>query len=112
MQKIKMQMDIEKIANHYGVKQFEKAQEEIGELTTALARFKQKTTPKHAANLIEEIADVEIMLTHLKYLFDIEQQVDVVKLQKIERTLKRIKEEQEQGEKSRVKVRYTVRVAK
>ena len=44
------------------------------------------------ANLIEEVADVEIMLTQVKYLLGINERVERAKFFKVERQMKRIEE--------------------
>ena len=76
------------IAEHYGVEhQTNKAIEELSELTRALARGDRD-------NFIEELADVDIMLTQLCYLHKIYPK-DIIRVEnrKLERQLKRIKEE-------------------
>lgn len=76
------------IADHYGVEhQTNKAIEELSELTRALARGDRD-------NFVEELADVDIMLTQLCYLHKIyPEEIIRVENRKLERQLKRIKEE-------------------
>ena len=58
-----------KAINTFGEsQQIIKAMEELGELTTALARYFTKN--ESYRNINEEIADVEIMLTQLKIIFN------------------------------------------
>lgn len=74
--------DIKKIVSHFGdVLQVEKAREELVELITALTR-------KDIDNIIEEIADAEIMLEQLKYIYNCIDDVETIKQCKIDRTLK------------------------
>jgi NTP pyrophosphatase (non-canonical NTP hydrolase) len=73
-----------KALDHFGDKsQISKAIEEMAELTTELAR--QQNSKGMSINIIEEIADVAIMLEQLKYIFG-EPLVSV----HIERKLKRL----------------------
>ena len=76
------------IATHYGKEhQLEKCKEELNELIEAL----DGSSDTHLA---EEIADVEIMISQIKYLRNIStEQVDVVKKYKIQRQLRRIENE-------------------
>ena len=79
--------DLKYIADHYGLEgQTEKCKEELNELIEAL----DGSSDTHLA---EEIADVEIMISQIKYLRNIpDEQVDVVKKYKIQRQLRRIKD--------------------
>lgn len=81
--------DLKFIANHYGLKhQLVKCKEELVELIEALGGSSD-------THIVEEIADVEIMLSQIKYLRDIpDEQVDVIKQYKISRQLTRIAKEQ------------------
>lgn len=96
--------DIHKIADHYG---FESQSiiliEEVAELTQAITKYKRYSEEglqsirnmKSGAicrNLVEEIADVEIMLEQIKYLLNItDEDTSEIKSTKIERTLEFIK---------------------
>lgn len=77
--------DITNIADHYGLEhQLGKCKEELGELIEAIDSTNDEA-------IIEEIADVEIMLSQIKYLRDIpDEQVDVIKKYKIQRQPQRI----------------------
>ena len=74
--------------------QVDMAIEEMSELTKALLKerrnektevIKSSAPLQFILNIIEEIADVEIMLEQLKMIFDCESQVDEMKSYKIER---------------------------
>lgn len=74
---------ITKIANHFGLEnQKLKTIEECSELITAISR-------NEVGNIIEEIADVYIMLQQLIYLYDSEEEVDEFIESKINRTIER-----------------------
>lgn len=84
---MQQQDQINAIAEHYGwASQRKKALEELAELIRALALDDQE-------NIVEEIADVEIMTAQLKHLMNCEKQVEEVKHYKINRQLSRIAEE-------------------
>lgn len=73
------------IADYYGLEgQTKKCEEELNELIEALGG-------SNNTHLAEEIADVEIMISQIKYLRNIpDEQVDVIKQYKIQRQLRRI----------------------
>lgn len=77
--------DLKYIADHYGLEnQLGKCKEELNELIEALGGSSN-------IHVVEEIADVEIMISQIKYLRDIpDEQVDVIKEYKIQRQLQRI----------------------
>ena len=77
---------IKLIADHYGLgNQKEKTLEELFELGNAL-------THNDVPNIAEEIADVEIMLSQLKYLIKCDTAVETIKESKLNRQLRRIEE--------------------
>ena len=84
------------IAEHYGYEsQSAQLTEECAELIQALSKYRRARDSmmlqRAHANIIEEMADVEIMLEQIKYLLKItEYQIAGVKQRKIERTLDRI----------------------
>lgn len=80
--------DLKYIADHYGLEhQQGKCEEELNELIEALGSSSN-------THLVEEIADVEIMISQIKYLRNIPtEQLDVVKKYKIQRQLRRIAKE-------------------
>jgi NTP pyrophosphatase (non-canonical NTP hydrolase) len=93
---------IRKIINHYGhTTQFNKAVEELAELTRALVRDDRN-------NVIEEIADVYIMLEQLKIMGGISDDlINYVIDQKLNRTIERIDhEDQKVNHKCVISCRY------
>ena len=85
------------IANYYGLKnQISKSIEELAELIRALATGT-------SGEVVEEIADVEIMVYQLKYLYGIETAVGEAIEQKLKRQMKRI-ERREPTEKFKAMV--------
>ena len=90
-------------AKHYGYEaQSNQLVEECAELIQAVSKYRRATAgvgqpvaeDKKAIaleNLIEEIADVEIMLEQIKYLLQIpEDELEAVKLYKVNRTRERM----------------------
>jgi NTP pyrophosphatase (non-canonical NTP hydrolase) len=66
------------------------AQEEAAELIQAINKFwRYPLDPKKKDDLIEEIADVEVMLEQLRLIFD-EDEIDKVKAFKCERLWKKM----------------------
>lgn len=85
-----LKSDISKILLHFGHRnQKIKAIEEMGELITALARnLGDKNTNLVVENVIEEIADVEILLEQLHLIFDHNSAfINLVKNRKVKRTI-------------------------
>lgn len=72
--------------NIFGAKnQLRQTQEECAELIVAINKyFRSENAPEHYIGLIEEIADVEIMIEQLKLIFD-KESIRLMKNQKIER---------------------------
>lgn len=70
-----MMVGFEDIINHFGVnRQSRQAMEECGELIQAINKMLRYPNDEvKRLELIEEIADVLIMITQLKIIFDIEQ---------------------------------------
>ena len=64
-----LEMAIEK----YGEKQLDQAQEELAELIVAISKHKRNANKLTIANIIEEIADVRIMLKQVMMLLNIEE---------------------------------------
>lgn len=87
------------IIEHYGAeKQSLKSCEELGELIRSISRLVFNHSKENLDNLKEEIADVLIMVEQLKYLYGIiDSDIDSIITQKLNRTLKRIKEEVKNG---------------
>lgn len=83
-----MKEKLKTLADHYGLtNQLHQTQEECGELVQAISKYRRN---KDIKGLVEEIADIEIMTSQLKYLMQIEQEVADMKAFKVERQLGRI----------------------
>ena len=87
---------IENIAKYYGLKpQLDILQEECAELIQAVCKFKRGNYNEYTIplSLIEELADVEIMLNQMEYLLDddVRKEIGRAKRDKIKRQLERIK---------------------
>ena len=100
-----MEKYLKKIADHYGYEaQSSQLVEECAELIQAVSKYRRVTLGKGQPvadykativmdNLIEEIADVEVMLEQVKYLLQIPQEdIEAVKLFKVNRTRERMAE--------------------
>lgn len=85
-------MDILEIAiEKYGEKQLDQAQEELAELIVAISKHKRNANKLTIANVIEEIADVRIMLKQVMMLLNIEEfQIKNEELYKLNRLKKRL----------------------
>ena len=91
------------IADHYGYDaQSRQCMEEMAELTQAINRFwrvcgngqkTEKGIQDCRDNLVEETADVQIMLWQMEYLLLSGQEVNQMIEKKLDRQLKRIEEE-------------------
>lgn len=95
---------LKRIAKHYGYEaQSRQTIEEMGELTVAINKHwrgclacgklsldDSNLQSKEMDALIEEIADVEIMLEQMKALLICEEEVEMYKEQKVKRQLERI----------------------
>lgn len=79
-------------AEHYGYDaQREILYEEMSELTKAISKYRRDNSKKNFDNIIEEIADVEIMLQQIKHLLGINPKyIEGIKEYKILRTKQRI----------------------
>lgn len=99
-----MKDKISKIANCYGFsKQSRQLSEECAELIQAVNKYYRFGSSKDTStddsnmliqNIVEEIADVEIMLEQMKILLDISNEaVEGVKEKKVTRQLERIERE-------------------
>lgn len=64
-----------KVIAKNGIKQLDIVQEELAELIQAISKFKRYNNKESELKVIEEAADVYIMLKQLKMLFNIPQQV-------------------------------------
>ena len=89
---IEFEDDLKQIANLLGyVEQSMQLIEEMAELTQSINKFRRYKTEDTKNNLIEEIADVSIVLYQLAYLLKIDKKEfnDIIDY-KIQRTKKRI----------------------
>lgn len=85
-----MNEKIKTIADHYGLNnQMMQTIEEMGELTQAIVKVYRNGLDNERDNLIEELADVEIMIEQLDYLLG-DSQIEKVKAYKINRQINRI----------------------
>lgn len=79
------------IINSYGTKsQEDVAIEEMAELQKAILKHRRYTGNETRAEIIDEIADVEIMIEQLKIIFSCKKEVENRIYYKIERQIKRI----------------------
>lgn len=84
MNREKYEESIRRIADIYGIyNQRDKLIEELSELLVAI-------THDYLGNMLEEMADVSIMIDQMTYLYDAEEVVEKLVEQKIERTLERM----------------------
>lgn len=104
---MKLEEKIEFIANHYGYDaQSRQCIEEMAELTQAINKFWRNQLGcgkyelldapvycEERRNIVEEIADVQIMLYQLGYLLDSRLEVSEMITRKLDRQLERIKGE-------------------
>lgn len=92
---------IQQIANYYGIdNQVSIAQEELAELIQALSKWRRAESRTSVAAydmVLEEFADVTLMLKQIQHLFHIDpDDVTAVVKEKVERQLRRIAEESEE----------------
>ncbi len=71
-------------------KQQDMVAEECSELIKAVMKLKRSDTPENRKALIDEIADVEIMLEQLKNVYTTQKDVDLIKEFKVVRLEERI----------------------
>lgn len=82
---------LEKAVEKYGEKQLDQAQEELAELIVAISKYKRNENKFTISNVIEEIADVNIMIKQVMMLLDIKEfEVKSEELYKLNRLKKRI----------------------
>ncbi len=83
--------DIQKIARYFGYeRQEKKLLEELSELSCALYH-------DSFINILEELADVELMLEQVIYLLGKQEEIERIKRYKINRTLRMIGEKEHVG---------------
>lgn len=95
-----MEEQLKKIINHYGIsKQLKYIHSEYFELDEAIMKFNDSnynSADFAIEHIAEELADVMVMLKQFQYYYYItDEQVENIMVQKIERQLKRIEEENE-----------------
>ena len=92
-----MKDKIQTIADHYGIKkQLRQLAEECSELAVEASRSARKGT---TVKIIEEIADVQIMIEQIIYLAKIDKcDIEDCINYKLDRQIKRIKEEKDERE--------------
>lgn len=92
-----LQKEIEKIADFYGrTVQVRKVMEELSELSVAVSHYEDRGGTEDRKHLIEELADAEIMVAQIKYMYGISRN-DVQKIakEKVHRQIDRIQERME-----------------
>lgn len=82
-------------AEHYGYsEQSLILNEELSELIQAISKYRRNNSKKNFDNIIEEIADVEVMLHQIKHLLGINSKyVEQIKIEKVNRTKENITRE-------------------
>ena len=90
---LEFEMLCDDIARHYGeANQLNQLQEELAELIVAINKYRRNAD--NITNLVEEIADVEIMLRQIKYLLALNPDyLEGIRINKLLRQEGRIKEE-------------------
>lgn len=79
------------LINHYGTKkQQDIAIEELAELQKAIIKYRREPSDKTKEAVVEEIADVQVMLEQLKMIFSCRSKIDEIMDAKIDRQIKRV----------------------
>jgi NTP pyrophosphatase (non-canonical NTP hydrolase) len=87
-----MNEDLKKIANHYGLRrQLWQTVEETAELTQVICKAERYDLDTVRDHLVEEVADVSIMIEQLEYLLG-DSRITQIKAEKIERQKRRIED--------------------
>lgn len=87
---------LDRAVEKYGERQLDQAQEELAELIVAISKYKRavannKNIDKAVINVIEEIADVNIMIKQVMMLLDIKDfEVENIEIAKLDRLEKRM----------------------
>lgn len=85
-----MNEDYKKIADHYGLRrQLCQTVEEMAELTQVICKIRRYGMATVRDHLVEEVADVSIMIDQLEYLLG-DSRIAQIKAEKIERQKRRI----------------------
>lgn len=96
-----MREKVIQIAEHYGYKgQTRQLGEEMAELTIAISKYERAKEDDAVhdfdalkMDIVEEIADVEVVLEQIKYILGCDWEVFKTKLTKVDRQIARIKDE-------------------
>lgn len=79
------------LIDHYGTKkQQDIAIEELAELQKAIIKYRREPSDKTKEAVVEEIADVQVMLEQLKMIFSCRSKTDEIMDAKIDRQIKRV----------------------
>ena len=79
------------LINHYGTRiQQDIAIEELSELQKAIIKYRRDPSDKTKEAVIEEIADVQVMLEQLKMIFSCKSKIDEIMDEKIDRQINRV----------------------
>ena len=79
------------LINHYGTKpQQDMAIEELSELQKAILKHRRYATEETKKAVIEEIADVQVMIEQLKIMFSCKSKIDEIMDMKINRQIERV----------------------
>lgn len=87
-----MDKDLRNIAEHYGLRvQMRQLVEEMAELTQVICKAERYDLDTVRDHLVEEVADVSIMIDQLEYLLG-DSRIAQIKAEKIERQKRRIED--------------------
>lgn len=85
-----MENELKQIAEHYGLRlQMRQLIEEMAELTQVICKSERYDIETVRDHLVEEVADVDIVLSQVKYLLG-DSEFDKIKDAKIKRQIQRI----------------------
>ncbi len=91
IEKAELKAKLQMIYEHYGKHQFTKCLEELQELAEAIELYIASDYAESLeGHVIEEIADVWIMITQITMMLKAENEVDEYKKYKVERQLERM----------------------
>jgi hypothetical protein len=84
------------LIDHYGTKkQQDIAIEELAELQKAIIKYRREPSDKTKEAVVEEIADVKVMLEQLKIIYSCRTKIDAIMDAKIERQIERVRNGEE-----------------
>lgn len=85
-----LENELKQIAEHYGLRlQMRQLVEEMAELTQVICKSERYDIETVRDHLVEEVADVDIVLSQVKYLLG-DSEFDKIKDEKIKRQIQRI----------------------